>query len=232
VRSIVEVIRGTLTTKASVAAAAIVVVGGGAAIAAPGFGTASDDDVVEIVQELPSDEENLQLMADACAEEYEGSGVCNGGSYHDEVPEDEEEGPEEELDDPEDGEGAQGFSEWVRSLPSDWGCIRGQLVSYAARQGPHSGAHEELDFETATEAAEFLGIKDRRCAEVAIAKADGEATADEDLETQEAGDSRGGPPAHAGRPDHAGGPKGEATTGRGNGRGNGNGPPPHAGPKG
>lgn len=119
-----------------------------------------------------------------------------------EVEESEEAGVEAANEDA--GDNAEAFSAWVESLPDDWGCIRGQLVSSVAR-GDHRGDDfEGPTFASAEEAAEALGIADRRCAEVAINGEGDEGDAEESEGLEEDGEA--GPPDHAGRPDHAGPP--------------------------
>lgn len=223
-----------LSKKATVTAgAAVLMVGGGVAIAQSGSvgqNPPGHDVAIGAIIAANDDIANFEAL---CAEgsRWERSAFCRGDSYHppgladrdgDELQDSDElaEGEIVEIDvQPEDngaeeGDDAQEFSEWVRSLPGEWGCIRGALVSQAAQAGPtgFERANAPIDPETgdvtiegAAEAAGFDLENLPRCAEVAIARSHGD---------------QPGPPEHAGRPDHAGPP---ADNGNGNNGNNGNG---------
>lgn len=107
------------------------------------------------------------------------------------------------------GDNAEAFSQWVQSIPEDWGCVRGQLVSSVAR-----GDHRGDDFEGPTyasleEAAADLGMEERRCVEAALNGDDeGDESGEAELEDEDAGRPDGvgngrpdgvppGPPDHA-----------------------------------
>lgn len=102
------------------------------------------------------------------------------------------------------GENAEAFSTWVEGLPEDLGCVRGYMVSQAAR-GDHRGDDfvPPLTVEQATAA-----LADHPC----LGGGDEvELEGDEDERPEDAG-----PPSHAKRPAHAGvaGPPAHAGQGR------------------
>ena len=116
--------------------------------------------------------------------------------------------------DPDDGDDASAFADWVASIPSDWGCVRGRVISAHAAD-PKEG-FEGPRFTDIDEAIEALDL-DGRCVEVARARAAG-ADAGPAADRPEGA----GPPEHAGRPEGAGPPEHA-------GRPEGAGPPEHAG---
>jgi hypothetical protein len=67
------------------------------------------------------------------------------------------------------GEGgnAEAFSAWVQSIPEDWGCVRGKLVSSMARQDHRGSDFEGPTYGSLEEAAADLGMEDRKCVEAA-----------------------------------------------------------------
>jgi hypothetical protein len=174
-------VKTKLTTKAALIAAGVVVIGGGAAIASPSVsltGTQqSDEDVVD------DDVEVGEVAPEVVEVDAQDDDPADLAAYCEEHPEDpacEEAG--------EDAENAEAFSTWAQSVPSEWGCVRGQLVSHAASQGPHGDHIDELDFATAEEAAAYLadvredpGFLDRTCVAnvLGAAEEDEEETADE-----------------------------------------------------
>ena len=234
---------GALSSKATVTVgAAVLMVGGGVAIAQGGMSTGQNPPGHDVATEaIIAANDVVEDFEALCAEgsEWEAAAFCRGESYHPPGLVDRE--PDEDPDDPEENGGAdqadaQDFSAWVRSLPSEWGCIRGALVSQAAQAGPTEFSLAEAPFDPTVDevpiedAAEAAGFEEPwpRCVEVAIARSNGE---------------QPGPPDHAGRPDNAGPPAGvgngnggDAADGnengddvapRSEGRGNG-GPPDHA----
>ncbi|MDX1511628.1 MAG: hypothetical protein R3249_09790 [Nitriliruptorales bacterium] len=96
------------------------------------------------------------------------------------------------------GENATAFSAWVRELPK-LGCIRGQLVSSAAR-GDHRGDFEAPEFDSEEGMLDELELTERRCAEVALSKAAEAEEGGEELSGEAEGNGHG-------KPAHAKGPK-------------------------
>lgn len=101
------------------------------------------------------------------------------------------------------GENAEAFSTWVESLPEDLGCVRGYLVSHAARED-----HRGDDFQPPmTEAEARTALEGHPCL-----GGDGpEPEGGEGARPEDAG-----PPPHANRPTNAGtaGPPAHAGQGR------------------
>lgn len=100
------------------------------------------------------------------------------------------------------GENAEAFSAWVQSIPDDWGCVRGKLVSSMARQHHRGSDFEGPTYGSLEEAAADLGMEDRRCVEAA---ANGEADEESEIEGSRAPEGvPSGPPTDiesAGPPD-------------------------------
>ncbi len=154
----------------------------------------------------------------------------NDGTEEDEVVDLEEEDDDVVANEDDEGD-AQAFSEWVSTLPDDLGCLKGQLVSHYARQGPTS--FEEGDLPTIGDSGEALEAltpeggdyqPPGRCAERLFDDADGSSEGDdENGDEVESSSADAGPPDHAGTPgppDHAKERAANATSNR----------PSHAGP--
>jgi len=185
------------------AAAAVMMVGGGVAIAQNGTSDAEEPPGHEVARTAIDGSAGFDI-GDFCEEHAPDAAFCAGLLEAEEVATDEPttaedadpqdvellEDPEEETLDASDEETLEGseeddpenaelFSEWVREIPSEWGCIRGQLVSAAAQAGPLTSDFktflDELEgleegqemFETAEAAAGALGLEGR-CVEVVL----------------------------------------------------------------
>jgi len=129
----------------------------------------------------------------------------------DEVEESEEQSGEEPAAQADDGADAEAFSTWVESLNGEeLGCLKGQLVSHFARQGPTEFAEPALNAEDAQAIADFLEDNGRglpgRCAERILNNDDAIGEGDDEVEVEDtSGES--GPPEHAGKPDNVGKPQ-------------------------
>ena len=123
---------------------------------------------------------------------------------------------EEPAVDGDDQADAEAFSTWVESLDGDaLGCLKGQLVSYFARQGPTNFEGPGPEIESADDAlTELTDLHDGNyqspggCAERVLDEEPSDA-AIEDLDDTEAdrSSSETGPPANAGKPENVGKPQ-------------------------
>ena len=189
-------------------AAAVLMVGGGVAVAQTGsnadgaseFGLETAEDAIATNADLD--------IEDLCENQAPDAPFCNGPSIPEppvepvEVDVEEFEALDEdpaEVTDAEIVENAAAFSEWVRSIDSDWGCIRGHLVSTAARNGPLNDDFEELTFESPEAAAEWLDIRDHRCVEAVLQPAESDVS---ELDAAQTADAER--PSDAGPPEDTG----------------------------
>lgn len=233
------------TKAVATAAAAVLIVGGGAAVAEVTSAEEPGDEILNEDDTTNDDETNEDVSTDCPGAASTGLDTANDASdvdqpgecppaekpeEGDDAPEDQEaeevseqegdegddETPEEAATNGEDQGDAEAFSTWVESLDGDeLGCLKGQLVSYFARQGPTN--FEEVlegvdgDLSDAEDIADFLkdeGGLPGSCAERVL---NGEASGGviEDLEDTEAdrSSSEAGPPADAGKPENVGKPQ-------------------------
>ena len=231
-------------------AAAVMMVGGGVAIAQTGGGDAEEPPGHEVARNAIGESAAFDIDA-FCEEHAPEASFCAGHSPgHSTRDEDVDTDTDTDTTDvvalDDEAENAEAFSEWVRSIPSEWGCIRGQLVSAAAQAGPLTSDFEDfLDelggsdgyaddemFETPKAAADYLEL-DGRCVEVALEREGQEdngdnGNGDEQGEINTAENSNGGPPEGASPPAHAGPPERDSAT-QGAGPPEGKGPPGRSG---
>jgi len=186
---------------------------------------------------LAEDEEATE--EDVTTEENDEIELLDEGDEADEADEADEVDEGEATSDGVDTENAQAFSAWVREIPSEWGCIRGQLVSAAAQAGPltsdfetfleeHGLEDEQGMFDSAREAAEALGLEGR-CVDVVLEREEPEDNGEEPGDIDTAETSNGGPPEDAGPPAHAGPPEEGVSATQGTGPPEGKGPPGRSG---
>lgn len=196
----------------STAAAAAAGVLGGVAIAtaAPGVTLGASPVGTVQVEDVPDDEvvDDDPVEDDLDAEVREDEGEDEDLDLDLDPPAALDE--DDEVDTEESDEDTSAFAAWVRSLPSDWGCVRGHVIS-AHAAGPKDG-FEGPEYGSIEEAVVDLGLEGR-CVEVAVARVNG-ASGDGDGEASGSA-AEPGPPAHARGQKRSGEQTGSADAGRG-----------------